>query len=869
MTDRIDVDEADLSERTVVLAPDASILGAIGRGHTLASALADLIDNSIDAGATRVSIRFVTRNAVVRSIRIRDDGCGMTIEQLERAMTLGGGSDHSGSDHGHFRVGLKAASLSQARILTVFSTTGFSPAAGMRLDRAQAGPQIRAQAIDAGAAESVLQKRGLDADSGTVVEWSGLESVSVATTYHARRNWFETMIVQLRDELGLTFHRLIADERIRIEIDELDESSNESGAPRLVKPIDPFEFEQWGSTGYPKVLDAELAGGRRLTMTCYILPPAVDGPNAKMLGKPRAAWQGLFVYRNDRLLQCGGWLQLHPDGGVDTQLARAVIELTPDILDAVAMNAEKRGVVLRPSAMQALERARTDGFSMRAYFDEAREIWRRGRQRELRAQSFAAAGEGAPSGLEALVQKTLGVRDDAAAISFGWVDLAPRQLYSFEPVTGLVWLNSQHRAELESDPRRLELLKTSIFLLLEPHAGKERLATHTRERLDVVHAALASVAIRRLADHARRDSRQGPREAAAPDSAHDDPDRGRAGEDDDDGFVLLESIFISGRDPYEPLADPALANVRIDDDVLKDLLRRTKDFPLLSAHEEVELAREIEVGVLAAERIASLAHEDRGTANALDLQWLVRNGDRAIDRMVGSNLRLVLHIAKRYQNRGLELADLVQEGISGLLHAVQKFDRFHGTKFSTYSTWWIRQAITRALADQGRTIRFPVHVVEKLPDVIKAWKETSGCSAQRINDVADALGEAPALIGSIVDNLDAPYSLDWPVPVETADGGTEWVSLADELVDANDLALEEHIERALLPLLVKSLLDALGEREANVIRWRFGIGGDAPRTLDVVGASIGVTRERARQIEAKTLEMLRDSDLAKSLRAYL
>ncbi|HEY9309230.1 MAG TPA: sigma-70 family RNA polymerase sigma factor [Microbacterium sp.] len=870
MTDRIEVDGADLGEGTVVLAPDASILGAIGRGHTLASALADLIDNSIDAGATRVSIRFVTNNAVVRSMRIRDDGCGMTVAQLERAMTLGGGSDHSGSDHGHFRVGLKAASLSQARILTVFSTTGFSPAAGMRLDRAQSGPEIRAQVIDAGAAASVLQKRGLDADSGTVVEWSSLENVSEASTYRARRNWFEAMIVQLRDELGLTFHRLIAEERIRIEIDELDENSNESGAPRVVKPIDPFEFEQWGSTGYPKALDAELAGGGRLTMTCYIVPPAVDGPNVKMLGRPRGAWQGLFVYRNDRLLHGGGWLQLHPDGGVDTQLARAVIDLTPDVLNAVAMNAEKRGVVLRPSAMQALERSRTDGFSLKAYFDDAREVWRRGQLRELRAQPFAAVGEGAPSGLESLVQKTLGVRGDAAAISFGWVDLAPRQLYSFEPVTGHVRLNSQHRAELESDPPRLELLKTSIFLLLEPHAGKERLASHTRERLDVVHAALASVAIRGHADDVSRDSGQGPGEAVAHDSADEDPDRGREdGDDDDEEFVLVESILISGRDPYEPLADPALADVHIDDDVLKDLLRRTKDFPLLTAHEEVELARQIEVGVFAAERVASLSREDRVTVDGLDLQWLARDGARAIDRMVVSNLRLVLHIAKGYQNRGLELADLVQEGITGLLRAVQKFDRFHGTKFSTYSTWWIRQAITRAIADQGRTIRFPVHIAEKLPALVKVWKETSGTSTQRINDVAEALAEAPALVRAVVNNLDAPFSLDWPVLIEAADGGTEWVSLADELIDGDDLTQEEHFERAMLPLQVKSLLDSLGEREANVIRWRFGIGGDVPRTLDAVGGSIGLTRERARQIEAKTLEALRDSERAKSLRAYL
>ena len=865
MTDRVEVDGADRGEGTVVLVPDASILGAIGRGHTLASALADLIDNSIDAGATRVSIRFVTLNAVVRSVRIRDDGCGMTLAQLERAMTLGGGSEHSGSDQGHFRVGLKAASLSQARILTVFSTTGYSPAAGMRLDRAQSGSKIRAQVIDAGAAASVLQNRGLDVDSGTVVEWSGLESVSEAPTYHARRGWFETMIVHLRNELGLIFHRLIADERIRIEIDELDESSNDSGAPRVVKPIDPFAFEHWGATGYPRNLDAELTDGGRLDMTCYILPPAADGPNTKLLGRPRGAWQGLYVYRNDRLLHSGGWLHLHPDGGAETQLARAVIDLTPDVLDAVVMNAEKRGVVLRPSAMQALERARTDGFSLKAFFDDAREVWRRGQQRELRARPFAGLGEGAPSGLESLVQKTVGVRNDAASVSFGWIDLAPRQLYLFEPVTGLVLLNSLHRAELESDVPRLELLKTSIFLLLEPHAGKERLANHTRERLDVVHAALAGVVYRGQAEGARGGSPRKPPEAKADDPAEADPDRSRG----DDDFVLVESIFLSGRDPYEPLADPALADVHIDEDVLKDLLRRTKVYPLLSAEEEVEVARRIEVGVFATERLARLPLADRNTRDGLDLRWLAWDGERAIDRMVGSNMRLVLSIAKGYVNRGLDLADLVQEGVAGLMRAVQKFDRFHGTKFSTYATWWIRQSITRALADQGRTIRFPVHVVEKLPAIVATWKETSGTSTQRINAVAETLDEAPASVRAVVNNLYAPFSLDRPMLIEAADGGAEWVLLADELVDGDALTQEDHFKRGMLPLQVKKLLDTLGEREANVIRWRFGIGGDAPRTLDAVGESIGVTRERARQIEAKTLDALRDSECAKALKAYL
>lgn len=863
MTDRIDVDEASQEEATVVLAPDASILSAIGRGHTLASAVADLIDNSIDAGATRVNVRFVTNNAVVRSIRIRDDGCGMTVAQLERAMSLGGGSEHSGSDQGHFRVGLKAASLSQARILTVFSATGFSPAAGVRLDRAQSGPQIRAQVIDASAAASVLHRRGLDADSGTVVEWSGLESVSEATSYHARRNWFETMIVQLRDELGLIFHRLIDADRIRIEIDELDENSNESGAPRLVKPIDPFAFEQSGATGYPRELVADLSGGGRLRMTCHLLAPAVDGPNVKMLGRPRVSWQGLYVYRNDRLLHSGGWLQLHPDGGVDTQLARAAIELTPDVLGAVVMNAEKRGVVLRPSAMQALERARTDDFSLTGYFNDAAEAWRRGRPREFRPLPFAALGEGAPSGLESLVEKTVGVRDDATAISFGWGDLLPRQLYSFEPLTGLVLLNSQHGAELEEDPARLELLKTSIFLLLEPHAGKERLAAHTRQRLDVVHAALAATVIRGRT-HNASSSGHAPQEARADELVGDDPDRV-----DDDDFVLVESISIATRDPFEPTADPALADVHIDEDALKDLLRRTKDYPLLSAREEVELACRMEVGVLAEERLAALSPGERSDQGGLDLQWLAREGRRAMDRMVGSNLRLVLHLARRYQHRGLELADLVEEGVTGLIHAAKKFDPYYGTKFSTYATWWIRQSITRAIADQARTIRFPVHIVEKLPSLISAWEKTEGPTTDRLIAVAKLLDESVAVVRSIIDNLRPPLSFETVFPIDTVDNETVWVALASEIVDSDETSPLDVVTRSMFHRQLDAVLDSLTEREAGVIRRRFGIGLMAPMTLEAIGDEYGVTRERIRQVEGQVMAKLRHPKHSSLLRPYL
>ena len=682
------------------------------------------------------------------------------------------------------------------------------------------------------------------------------------------------MVVQLRDELGLTFHRLLGDERIRIEIDELDENSNESGAPRIVRPIDPFGFEQWGATGYPRHLRAELTGGGQLTMNCYVLPPSVDGPNVKIYGRPRAAWQGLYVYRNDRLLHSGGWLHLYPDGSADMQLARAAIDLSPDVLDAVAMNAEKRGVVLRPSAMQALERARTDGFSLKTYVDDAREVWRRGQQRDLRAQPFASVGDGAPSGLESLLERSLGVRDNSAAISFDWVSLPPNQLYLFEPVTGVIRLNGLHRAQLEHDAQKLDLLKTSLFFILESHAGKERLALHTAERLNVAHAAIAGMLLRPDIREATAIAAASPTVQEGGDSAGLGTDDDADEDDDDDdedidlGLHLVRSIAKTGADPFEPLADPAVADVHIDDDALKDYLARLWRGDLLAAEEEVELAMQIELGVLAQYRRFRL--EPDAPADLLDdLALLARRGEAAMKRMVRSNLRLVVSIARGYQGRGLDLIDLVQEGNIALIRAIQMFDYRVGTKLSTYATWWIRQSITRALADYGRTIRFPVHLVDKLPSITAVWNETSGGRTSRILRTAELTGERPSMIRAIVDNSSAPTSLESSILVWTADGVAEWSSIANELVDINELPVDAQVELTMRDEQIAALLDSLTEREAGVIRLRFGLGVPAPLTLDAIGDQFGVTRERIRQIETKTMEKLRHPDRSNSLRPYL
>lgn len=816
----------------VVLQADASVLDAVGRGHSLPSALADLVDNSIDAGATSVSIMFVVKDSMIRSIRIADDGCGMTAHQLAEAMTIGRRRQYGPTSLGHFGVGLKGASLSQARVLSVYSASGYTPPAGMRLAKGQSGNGIVADVIDADSVAGILRRRGVGT-SGTLVEWTHLESVSVATTVQERRRWIERTILRVRDELGLIFHRLLADGRVRIELVEMDEDSGETGAPRRVKPVDPFAFDRWGVNGYPRRLSVHLKGDVVVHADCFVLAPGVE---SGLLGRSRREAQGLYIYRNGRMLQSGGWAGLRSDLPPDLQLARIAIDLAEDALDAIVINPEKRGVVLRPSIVQGLERAVTEGLTLQVFWDVCRDTWTQSKRREVKAKPFAQLGEGVPTALSGIVEQTVGVREDGdAAVSFDWKLLDYEQLFAFDPPTGIIWLNEQHRTRLEQDEGNLSLIKTSLFFLLEPHAGKERLAAATAERLDAMQAGMAANVIQ------QREAQAGARV--------DLPMIG--------GDPRLPRAVVDRADPDEPLGDPRVAHVHVSGDALDDFMRGVRRSALLEAEEEVSLGIAIEAGLFARERLLQ-QHGGRVFDQAtLDLAFVESEGKRAQDRMVLSNIRLVISIARKYQYNGLDLGDLIQEGILGLLHAVKKFDFAQGTKFSTYSTWWIRQAITRALADRGRMIRFPVHVVEKLPEITQQWGESVGGATQRLHALAEQRVESVNAIRSIINNLHEPVSLDSTVAVKVDSGSWMPVPLVDVLTESVAFGPEEWAERYDMTRRVDDLLSPLSDREEAVMRKRFGVDDGVPQTLDQIGDAFGVTRERIRQIEKKAIESIR------------
>jgi RNA polymerase primary sigma factor len=310
------------------------------------------------------------------------------------------------------------------------------------------------------------------------------------------------------------------------------------------------------------------------------------------------------------------------------------------------------------------------------------------------------------------------------------------------------------------------------------------------------------------------------------------------------------------------------------EDPVHTYLKEIGRVPLLNAELEVEIARAIEVGTEAAARLAAheLANSEEGPPEDLLTEAeqtrnrrLVRKGLKAKDELIEANLRLVVSIAKRYRNRGLAFLDLIQEGNLGLMRAVDKFDHTKGFKFSTYATWWIRQAITRAIADQARTIRIPVHMVETINKVVWAQRQLLQELGREptIEEVAQRVEFPMERVREILRINQDTVSLEQPV------GEEDDFNLSDLIEDRGAVVPDDAATRSLLDAAVREALGHLTEREQDVVRLRFGLDDGKIRTLEEVGKEFGVTRERVRQIESKTLAKLRRPDAAHLLRDYL
>ena len=349
-------------------------------------------------------------------------------------------------------------------------------------------------------------------------------------------------------------------------------------------------------------------------------------------------------------------------------------------------------------------------------------------------------------------------------------------------------------------------------------------------------------------------------EASVEDEADDDED-----EDDKEVPVLPQGAMVlsSADDDDAPIISTTITGATADP--VKDYLKQIGKVALLNAEQEVELAMRIEAGLFAEEKLSQLTNAQKTTKLARELHEIAKDGHRAKNHLLGANLRLVVSLAKRYTGRGMQFLDLIQEGNLGLIRAVEKFDYTKGFKFSTYATWWIRQAITRAMADQARTIRIPVHMVEvinKLARVQRQMLQDLGREPTP-EELARELDMTPEKVVEVQKYGREPISLHTPLG---EDGDSEF---GDLIEDTEAVVPADAVGFTMLQRQLEMLLDSLSEREAGVIRMRFGLGDGMPKTLDQIGDTFGVTRERIRQIESKTMAKLRHPSRSQALRDYL
>ncbi|MGW2272826.1 RNA polymerase sigma factor [Streptomyces yangpuensis] len=350
-------------------------------------------------------------------------------------------------------------------------------------------------------------------------------------------------------------------------------------------------------------------------------------------------------------------------------------------------------------------------------------------------------------------------------------------------------------------------------------------------------------------------------EAGEDENPDEGPDAVKAeGEEEDEGGEN-KGFVISDDEDDAPAQQVVVAGATADP--VKDYLKQIGKVPLLNAEQEVELAKRIEAGLFAEDKLAN--SDKLAPKLKRELEIIAEDGRRAKNHLLEANLRLVVSLAKRYTGRGMLFLDLIQEGNLGLIRAVEKFDYTKGYKFSTYATWWIRQAITRAMADQARTIRIPVHMVEvinKLARVQRQMLQDLGREPTP-EELAKELDMTPEKVIEVQKYGREPISLHTPLG---EDGDSEF---GDLIEDSEAVVPADAVSFTLLQEQLHSVLDTLSEREAGVVSMRFGLTDGQPKTLDEIGKVYGVTRERIRQIESKTMSKLRHPSRSQVLRDYL
>jgi hypothetical protein len=487
---------------SVKLPPEARSMEALGRHHAFETALADLVDNSIDAGAQNILIRFVRRGGRLISLLVVDDGRGMNSAQLDAAMTVGGKRRYGARDLGQFGLGLKAASFSQARNLTVASRAARHEACGRRW-RLGRSSNFLCDIVTTEFAERLLRRDwGLpNAKSGTVVRWDEVTGFPQVDDEDVVDRFLTTTISKVRQHLGLVFHRILVRAATQIYVDVEDVAGRGEVALRYeIEPLDPFNYLRSGRPGYPATLQGAVRD-RQFTLECHIWPGRSVVPEFNLRGGPLER-QGFYLYRRERLIQAGGWCGVqHPERWLS--VARVSLDIDGDVAGAFRLKPEKTGIEPGPGFSDLISSARSrSGVTFASYLSDAETTYRDARKRRSQRRAVFPPGKG----FEPHVKKVLGAElrfvEGEPPIDARWARLATRDLFEIDRDQRTIWLNERYRAALLGDRRGslndAPLVKTLIYLLVEDVFHGQYLGSRDKDNIELWQASLTSAALAEL-----------------------------------------------------------------------------------------------------------------------------------------------------------------------------------------------------------------------------------------------------------------------------------------------------------------------------------------------------------------------------------
>lgn len=492
--------------RTRDIPPDPSIARAVGRHHTFETAIADLVDNSIDAGAHHVLVRFLARGGAIIGLRLIDDGRGMDALSIDEAMTFARKRAYGTRDLGHFGLGMKAASLSQADVLRVYSQRHGAPATGRMIE---ASDPTRVAELDEDDVGALITDLRVDFvfDSGTIVEWDEPRTFLSSADAADRARWIDERIRAVMSHLGVVFHRKIESKSVRITVDVFDVDLGESGVPRVVTAIDPFGYDGLTNDAYPAELRFSI-DGHDAVGTAHVWPAAQSGrPEYRLGGRPGSLAQGFYFYRQDRLLQVGGWNTLAVNRP-ELEYARVAIDITPELASHITINPEKAGLELDADLKQALLEASVggQGLTFAAFLDAATDARAESRKYTKRPVQLVEPRRGFGAELLDAFDSTV-QRADADPVDIRWRVERSEAPLRVDLDRRTIWLNEQYRDVIAGvgsmDAADAPFVKTLLLIVYSKYFEGSHLGSREKAELAAWEELLTAALREELARQAR------------------------------------------------------------------------------------------------------------------------------------------------------------------------------------------------------------------------------------------------------------------------------------------------------------------------------------------------------------------------------